>query len=179
MKSMPRERKIHSKMVYESDFITLKEDLVRLPSGKEGKRIVVNHIGAAATLPITKAGDVLLVRQHRYAVGEDVLEIPAGKKDTPDEDGKVCAKRELEEETGYSAQNFIKLQSVYTAIGFSNELVEIYLARDVYPMDHPPSSDEEEYVDLVKMPLSAAIKLAENGEIKDAKTALALLSLKV
>ncbi len=179
MKAMPKEKKIHSKTVYDTDFLTVEEDDVLLPSGKTGKRVKVKHIGAAASLPITKEGDVLLIRQHRYVIGQDTLEIPAGKKDEIDEDSLVCAKRELEEETKYRAKDFEFLQSVYTAIGFSDERIDIYIAKDVYPLKNPPKADDDEYVEVVKMPLQDAIKKAENGEIKDAKTVLALFGVKV
>jgi len=179
MKRMPSEKKIRSVVKYDCDFLTVVEDDVLLPGGKEGKRVVVKHIGAASVLPITKDNDVILVRQHRYATGGDTLEIPAGKKDYRDEDGIQCARRELEEETGYTASVFEKLQDVYTAIGFSDERIEIFVARDATRMNNPPEGDDDEYVEIVVMPLKKAIELAKQGEIVDSKTALALLSVNV
>ncbi len=179
MPKMPREKKIKTTTKYDTDFLRVDEDDVLLPNGKPSKRVVVKHIGAAAVLPITKDGEVILVRQHRYVAGIDTLEIPAGKKDSHDEDGIVCAKRELQEETGYTADIFEKIQDIYTAIGFSDERIEIFVSRNVVKMMNPPGTDEGEYVEIVKIPLNEAVNMAQEGKIQDAKTALALLSIKI
>ncbi len=172
-----REKQVRRTLKYECDFLRVYEDDVMLPDGKDGKRVVVKHIGAAAVLPITDNREVLLVRQYRYAAGVDSLELPAGKKDDADEDGVRCAKRELEEETGHTAETFEKITEIYSAIGFSDERIEIYVAQDASPLDRNVSGDDEEYVEVVRMPLEEAINLAKSGGIKDAKTVVALLSI--
>ncbi len=174
---LKREKFVKRHLKYTCDFLRVYEDDVALPDGREAKRVVVDHVGAAAVLPITKEREVLLVRQHRYAAGIDSLEIPAGKKDDPGEDGIRCAKRELEEETGYTSEHLVKVMDVYSAIGFSNERIEIYHAYDATMLKKKPEADDDEYVELVRLPLEEAIHLAKSGEIKDAKTIIALLGV--
>jgi len=174
---LKREKFLKRHLQYSCDFLRVYEDDVELPDGRDGKRVVVDHVGAAAVLPITEDREVLLVRQHRYAAGIDSLEIPAGKKDEAGENGLRCAKRELEEETGYTSDDFVKVMDVYSAIGFSNERIEIYHAYDVTILEHKPKADDDEYVELVRLPLEEAVHLAKSGEIKDAKTIIALLAV--
>ncbi len=171
-----KETRIKRISKYKNDFLELIEDDVRLPDGREAKRVVVKHVGAASALPITDNGEVVLVRQHRYAIGRDSLEIPAGKKDFPGEHGMSCARREMMEETGYDAATLTPLSSIYSAIGFSDELVEIFLAPHARPTDSPEGGDDDEFVDVVIMPFSEALKRVDTGEIQDAKTVVALLA---
>ncbi len=163
------------KTQYACDFLTVYEDDVTLPSGNEGTRVVVAHSGGAGVLPITREGHVLLVRQYRYAISEWTLEIPAGKLDSVTDDALMTAKRELEEETGHKADAFEKLTSIYTAIGFSDEKVDIFVAKDVYPVDNPVQADDEENITLEAYTREAALDMVKKGIIMDAKTALALL----
>ena len=163
-------------MKFTNSFLEVIEDDVRLPDGNTSKRIVVKHVGAASALPVLKNGNVLLVKQYRYAISGISLEIPAGKKDYRGEDGKACALRELEEETGYTSSDVLPLQAIYSAIGFSDELVEIYLARDCEPLAVQPKGDDDEFIELVELPFVEALELVRRGEIKDAKTVVALLA---
>ncbi len=170
-----KEKQLKRVIKYENAFLQVVEDDVLLPNNKATKRVVVKHIGAACVLPITKKHTVILTRQYRYAIEAESLEIPAGKKDTVNEDGLQCAKRELEEETGYTSSDFSKLTEIYTAIGFSDELVEIFVAKDCVVMASPPAQDADEFIETVEIPLDEAIRMVDDGEIRDAKTVVALL----
>jgi len=172
-----KEKQLKRKRVYTCDFLDVYEDDVVLPNNKRSQRVVVSHIGAAAAVPITKDGDVILVRQYRYAAGYDSLEIPAGKKDHPDDEPLETASRELGEETHLKSDTFEHLTSLYTAIGFSDELIHIYLAKDVVPVDYEVDIDPDEFLNIEKIPLKKAIEMAKDGSIKDAKTVVALLLL--
>lgn len=177
MDSLPKEKKLKRTLKYDCDFLSVYEDDVLLPGGKKSKRVVVEHIGAAAILPITSDNEVILVRQYRYAADTESLEIPAGKKDVIGEDPVLCAKRELTEETGYSAEDIVKIAQIYSAIGFSDEKIDIFVAYDVEKTGEVDTDPDEEFVEVVKMPLGEAIQMARRGLIRDAKTVVALLSM--
>lgn len=175
MKPTRKERQTRRRTVYSCDFLDVYEDDVILPNDKESQRVVVSHIGAASVLPITKDGNVVLVRQYRYAADYDSLEIPAGKKDTPEEDGLECAKRELGEETYLKSDDYTHLHSIYSAIGFSDERIDIYVARDAVPVEGEVAVDPDEFIDIETYPLKEAIAMAKDGRIRDSKTVVALL----
>ncbi len=172
---MLKEKRLKRKVKYTSDFLTLYEDDVVLPSGQFSTRVVVDHIGAAAVLPITKGNKIILVKQHRYAAGIDAIEIPAGKKDTKGEDPLACVKRELIEETAYTSDDFTYLTTIHSAIGFSNEKIALYLAKDVVPYHGEIKADEEEYLEILQVSYQEAKRLLNRGDITDAKTVVALL----
>jgi ADP-ribose pyrophosphatase len=132
---------------------------------------VVRHLGAAAVLPVTPAGEALLVRQFRPAIRGELVEIPAGLLDRPDEDAVSCAARELFEETGYRHASIEFLGGVYPAAGFSNEYVHLFWART----DAEPAGQPEAGIDLLRVPLAELIARARAGRVRDAKTALAAL----
>lgn len=167
------EHKISSQDVYDGVLLHAKRDVVRLPDGKEDVREWIKHQGASAVLPILPDGNVILVRQYRYPIGKVTLEIPAGKLDTPSEDPLICAKRELSEETGYSAAKYEKLTTIATTAGFSNEWIHVYLATDLTAGKAHPDSDE--FINTVKMPLTEAVDLVLKGQIYDAKSITAIL----
>lgn len=177
MKPTRKERRIKRRTAYSCDFLDVYEDDVVLPDDRESKRVVVSHIGAASVLPITKEGEVVLVRQYRYAADYDSLEIPAGKKDHPDEDGLECAKRELAEETHLQGGSFTYLHTIYSAIGFSDEAIEIYVAKDAVKMEGEVATDPDEFIDIETHPLKEAIAMAKDGRIRDSKTVIALLMI--
>ena len=145
----------------------------RLPNGKLAKREVARHIGAAAVLPVDENGDVYLVRQFRAPVERVLLEIPAGKLDYKGEDRLEAARRELREETGLQARNWTHLNDLLTTVGFCDECIGIYLARELSTGDSDP--DEDEFLNVVKMPFAEAVELVYRYEITDAKTVCALL----
>lgn len=172
------EKQVKRHTVYDGSFLQVYEDDIVLPNQKPAKRVVVDHVGAAAILPLTKNQEVVLVRQYRYAIQSESLEIPAGKKDFRNEDGLLCAARELEEETGYRAERIEKLTEVHTAIGWSNELIELFVGYDCVKLTNPKPADEDEFVERIIIPIEEALKLVETGLIKDAKTVIALSYLK-
>ena len=171
-----KETQLKRSVKFTNAFLEVIEDDVRLPDGKTSKRIVVKHVGAASVLPVLSNKNLLLVRQYRYAISRESLEIPAGKKAFSGEPGMQCAKRELEEETGYTSDLFSHLQDIYSAIGFSDELVEIFLAKDCVKLDVQPKGDDDEFIELVEISLEAALEKVSSGEIRDAKTVVAILA---
>lgn len=166
------ETRISSEPVYDGSFIKIAHDTVRLPNGKEGKRIVIRHPGAACVLAVTDNDEVVLVRQWRYAAGKAMLELPAGKLDAG-EDPAVCALRELGEETPYTADSVRLLNTFYTAVGFCDENMYLYQAEGVR-LGSTLAPDEDEFTETVLM-TRAEIKAAlANNEINDGKTLVAL-----
>lgn len=144
-----------------------------LPNGKKAKREIAVHVGASAALPIEEDGSVYLVRQFRAPLDAVLLEIPAGKLEHAGEDRLLAAKRELAEETGLEAENWLHLTDVFTTAGFSNERISLYLARKLHKgQSHP---DDDEFLNLVKLPFDEALAMVMHGEIRDAKTQIALL----
>ncbi len=126
------EKALKSKTVWRGRFFAFRSDEVELPDGKVTVRDIVEHPGAVAIIPILSDGRILLVRQYRYAVGKELLEIPAGTMEAG-ESPQECAKRELSEETGYEAERIMELTRFYTAPGYSSELIHIFVARGLKP----------------------------------------------
>ncbi len=162
------ERKLSSELIYEGPIISLKVDEVALPSGRTGRREVVVHPGGVVIVPITKEGDFVLVEQFRYAPGQLLLEFPAGRLNGKGEDPLAAAKRELAEETGYVAGEIKLLTYAYTAPGFCNEKLYIYLATDLTPGNQNP--DEDEFVKVHHFSRKELAQKIAKGEITDAKT---------
>lgn len=156
----------------EGKFISFKQDKVKLSNGHEATRDWVEHPGAVAIVPLTKNSEIIMVRQYRYPVGEDLYEIPAGKLEI-DEDPLVCGKRELEEETGFKAKKWEKIMGFYTAPGFANEFMHLYLAQDLIETKSCP--DPDEIIEFEKIPLKKALEMLNEGSIKDVKTIVSLL----
>ena len=168
-----RETPVSRERIFDGKVIDVEKWTVRLPDGALAPRESVLHRGAAAVVAVDDAGFVTLVRQHRVAVGEVTLEIPAGKLDAPGEDPLVCAKRELEEETGLRAQRWQPLTVLLTTPGFSSERIALYLATGLSAAKAHP--DEDEFLDVVRMPLGEAIDRVMRGELCDGKSAVGLL----
>ena len=176
------ERVVDSKTIYRGSYLTFRIDTVERTDGSRAEREVVGHPGAVAILAIDEADRVLMVRQYRAPAGRILLEIPAGTLDVNDsgaiEDPDLAAPRELEEETGYRAGTLRLLASFWTAPGFATELMHLYLATDLRPADDARlGPDEDERLELERVPLGDAIAAVERGEIADAKSILALLWL--
>lgn len=169
-----KEETVSSEQVYTGRIVRLRVDEVRLvPAGRLARREVVEHPGAVAIVPVTPDGHVLLVRQYRYAAGEELLEIPAGTLE-PGEDPTDCAVRELAEETGHRATRVELLTSVFMSPGFCNELIHIYLARLEGMAGGPRDPDEDEQLEVVRLPLARALDLARSGQLRDAKSVVGL-----
>jgi len=167
-----KEQTLESKMIYRGRVVALRVDKVQMPNGKVAEREIVEHRGAVAIVPLLNKNTVLLIRQYRQAVGEVLLEIPAGTLE-PGEHPDACAGRELEEETGYRAGHLKKLFSQYLAPGYSQEVLHVYLAEQLEPTTQ--QTEEDENVELAPLSLPAVPALIEQGEIKDAKTIAGLL----
>lgn len=169
-----KEQQLSHQKVYECFFMTLFEDDVLLPSGATSRRIYVEHPGAAAVLPITPDGKVLLIRQFRYPIHAVTLEIPAGKKDDINESGESCVRRELEEETGYRATRLEHVRDIHNCLGYSNELIELFIAYDVYPVENPLEADDDECIEIELFDRNQVSSLLDSGELTDAKTIIML-----
>ena len=167
------EKTIKSTKQYECFFMTLYEDDVLLDNGKETKRIYIKHDGAAAVLPITKDGKIVLVKQYRYPVKQVMLEIPAGKKDDPKESGLDCIKRELLEETGYESNIIEKVYDIHTCVGYSDEKIEFFIAKECIKTSEL-NTDEDENIELELVTPKAVKQLLKDGSITDGKTIIAL-----
>lgn len=165
------EKTITSQSIYEGRIIQVRVDEVELPNGKTASREIVHHNGAVAVLAVTDEDKIVLVRQYRKPMDRILLEIPAGKLEG-DEDPKSCAERELVEETGFKAKNMELIASFYTSPGFSDELVHLYRGRGLTSGEATP--DEDEFVEVLYLSLPEAKKYIETGEIKDAKTIMAI-----
>lgn len=148
-------------------------DTVALPDGGESVREWVKHPGAAAVVPLFEDGTTLLVRQFRYPPQREFLEVPAGKLDREGEPLEEVARRELEEEAGYTAARFTRVGETYPCIGYSDEVIHLFLAEGLSPKQG--ASEHDEFVEPVRMPLAEAVERARRGEILDAKTTVALL----
>ena len=161
---------------YRGRKIGLRVDRVRMADGRETTREVVFHPGAVAIVPLLPDGRVVLIRQYRHATGEVLLELPAGTRDQPGEAPIDTAARELIEETGYRAGRLTHLADFYTAPGFCNELMSLYVATDLTTGDQSLMDDEAIGVEAI--PLDAATALIADGTIRDAKTIVGLLMLR-
>ena len=164
---------LEGKVVFPGKIIRVEHWQVALPNGEQALREVACHPGASAIVALDEQGRVILVRQHRIAVGRLTWEIPAGKLDSPDEDPFLCARRELSEETGLEADSWRKLTCLETTPGFCNERIHLYLATGLHQgASHP---DEEEFVAVSRMPLKEAVARVMDGTFRDGKTIVGLM----
>jgi ADP-ribose pyrophosphatase len=169
--------KVSSRRVYTGKVVHLDIDAVRFPNGHVGDLEIFRHPGASAVVPFLsdpRGGDpvLMLIKQYRYAADGYLLEVPAGRLD-PGEDPMDCAKRELREETGCSAESVEHLTTIYTTPGFVDEKIHIYMAVGLTHGEAATESDE--FLEVVTMPLSRALEMIEMGEIRDGKTVVGIL----
>lgn len=167
-------RTIGARTLVEEAFLRVERATISTPVGEIVKRVVIAHPGAVATVPVLD-GDVFLIEQHRAPIGEDLLEIPAGKLDIPGEDLLEAARRELSEEVGFSAGRLDHLTDLITTPGFCDEVITIYLATDLAEVPSAPAGAEEEHATIVRMPLAEAVAMVHDGVIRDGKTIVGLL----
>lgn len=169
-----KETQKSSEYIYKGKIINLRLDCAELPNGKYADREVVEHPGGVGVLPIDQNGDCLLVRQFRYPYFKETLEIPAGKRDKDgDNDPITCGKRELKEETGATAENYMSLGTLYPSPGYTDEVIYMYLATGLTFGQAQP--DEDEFINLCRIPLEKAVEMVMSGEIPDSKTQVAIL----
>jgi len=166
------EKKISSNKVFSGKIIKVYFDDIILPNNKKATREKVWHPGAVGIVPINENNEIILIRQYRYPVEEILIEIPAGKLDK-NEPPEQCALRELREEVGATGGTLIHLASFFTTPGFSNELLHLYLAKDFINNKNNP--DDDEFLQIVKIPLDECIIMVNKGIIKDAKSIIGIL----
>lgn len=166
------ERRISSKEVFNGRLLHVFFDEALLPDGTTSTREWIKHPGASAVLPVFENGDVMLVRQFRYPMAQVFYEVPAGKID-PDESADSTAKRELREEAGLRCQNFEYLGHLYPGIGYSDEIIHLYIAWDIAAFEQ--QVEKEEFLIKEKVPFSEAVEMVHRGEISDGKSMVALM----
>ena len=167
-----KERTVQTKTVHKGTFLTFKRDEVLLPNGSNGIREWIKHPGAVCCIPILPDGKIALIKQYRYPVKKEMIEIPAGKLDqneTPEE----CAQRELEEEIGYKASKLTFLANIHPAVGFTDEKMWLYLAEGLVKTKQ--SLDADEFLEIIPTKLNEAVDMVWSGKITDVKTIIGIL----
>ena len=167
-----KEKTISTKTVHEGNYLTLNRDEVLLPNGNKSTREWIKHPGAVCCIPILPDGKIGLIKQYRYAVKEQMIEIPAGKLDQ-NETPERCAIRELEEEIGYKADKITFLTNIHPAIGFTDEKMWLYLAENLVKSEQ--NLDSDEFLVLFPTKLEEAVEMVWRGEITDVKTIIGIL----
>lgn len=167
------EHSLSSERVYDGVLLDVRRDEVRLPSGQTSGREWIKHPGASAVVPIDGEGHVILLRQYRFGPGREFWEVPAGKFDREGDAPLDVAQRELAEEAGVSASRWTALGQTFPAIGYSDEVIHVFLAEGLTEVT--AHVDDDEFVEPFRMPMEEAVAMARRGEIEDAKSCVALL----
>ncbi len=170
-----KEKQLKSEQIYKGAIINLFLDDIQLPDGNFAKREYVRHPGGICVVPVTDEGEIMLVRQYRYPYGEEVIEIPAGKRDCFDEDPLEGGKRELKEELGITAEKFVFLGTFYPTPGYTDEVIYMYAAFGLSFGETNP--DEDEFVLPEKIKLEKLVDMIMEGKIPDGKTQAAVLKV--
>ena len=166
------EKPINSKIIFHGELLELYRDEVLLPNGKTDNREWINHPGAVCCIPIFPDGKVALIKQYRYALKKEMIELPAGKLDKS-EIPELCALRELEEEIGYKTKKLTLLTNIHPAIGFANENMWLFLAENLVKTEL--NLDSDEFLELIPTKLEDAVEMVWSGKITDVKTIIGLL----
>lgn len=166
------EETLSSRTVYRGRLLHVLEDEVRLPDGASARREYIHHPGAVMIIPVLDAETVVLVRQFRYPLRRHFYELPAGKREQG-EDPLATARRELREECGYEAAEWRRLASIHPCIGYSDEAIDIYLARGLTHVGQ--ATDDEEFVEVVPMKLTEALDWIRDGRITEVKAVIGLM----
>ncbi len=162
-------------LVHKGSIVDVYEDYMLLPNGNHEVWDYIEHrMGAACVLPVLPNGKIIMVKQYRHALERYTLEVPAGSRDSKTEDTLVCARRELEEETGYRSDNITKMLSLKTTVAFCNEFIDVYLAKDLVPGEQ--HLDEAESINVYEFELDELLQKIYAGEIQDSKTVSAILA---
>lgn len=167
------EETLSSREIFDGKVLHVFEDEIILPNGHKATREVIRHVGAVGMVPMTADGKIIIERQFRYPLGRVITEIPAGKLDSKAEDRLDAAKRELREETGYTAEEWIELGDYYPAAAYCDECVSLYLAKGL--TKGTQELDEDEFLNLVEVPLEELVEEVLKGMITDGKTQAAIL----
>lgn len=173
---MEPQKRLDRKLVFTGRILNFYEDIIETQDGKIVYYDFLGHKGAAAVVAITDDGKLLMVRQYRNALDRFTLELPAGAKDTAEEEGVVCAARELEEETGFYSNNLEPLLTLNTTVAFCNEKIEVFLARDLKPSKQ--NLDEDEFVEVEAHSMNELLSMIYGGEITDSKTIAGIFAYK-
>ena len=168
-----REVQLSSQDIFDGVILHVKKDTVGLSNGHSALREVVRHIGAVCVIPVTEDNQVIVERQYRYPIDRVITEIPAGKLDSPEEDRLSAIQRELMEETGYTAKEWISLGDFHPAPAYSDEYISMYMARKLKPGAR--HLDADEFLDVCTVPLKDLVEDVMSGAISDAKTQTAIL----
>jgi ADP-ribose pyrophosphatase len=174
---VPTGKLIHRQAVHSGRIVDVTVDRVRLPNGHEVALDMVRHPGAAAVVPFENNREILLVRQYRWATGGWIYEVPAGKLQGPEDAPAACAVRELQEEVGRRAGRLEELGCIWTAPGFTDEKIHLFLATDLEVV--PQCLEEDEVLEVVQLPFQEALDMAGRGEMPDAKSQCALLQVQL
>ncbi|MBQ9112209.1 MAG: NUDIX hydrolase [Clostridia bacterium] len=167
------EKEKSSQLIFDGKVLHLYRDEIYLPDGREAFREFCRHIGAVCVVPVTDEGEIICVKQYRYAVGEVMLEIPAGKLDAKDEDPREAALRELREETGATCKSLTYMGKYYSSPAILDECIHMYLAEGLEFGD--TDFDEDEFIEIVKIPVDDLVDMIMRGEIHDGKTQSAVI----
>ena len=167
-----REKQLSYQYFFEGKIMKARLDEVLLPNGRRARREVCEHVGGVGVLPVDRSGNIILVRQFRYPYDTELLEIPAGKLDHGAEDFTACGARELKEETGCTAGRIVPLGAQYPSPGFLTEVVHLFAALDLTEGEMQP--DEDEFVEVVRVPIAEVEAMIARDEIRDAKTIVAM-----
>ncbi|HBN45876.1 MAG TPA: NUDIX hydrolase [Candidatus Marinimicrobia bacterium] len=167
-----KETQLSTEQIYKGSLLDVRRDEVSLPNGKTSAREWIKHPGAACIIPVLPDSKIALIKQYRYPVQAEMIELPAGKLD-PGEDPEQCANRELEEEIGYSAGKLTFICNIHPAIGFASEKMWIYLAEELTATKE--NTDHDEFVELIPTGLEDAVQMVWAGKITDVKTIIGIL----
>ena len=170
-------KRLNRELKFKGKIIDFYQDTMEIDGDHTVVWDFIKHKGAAAVVPVTEDGKILMVRQYRNALERYTLEIPAGALDAEDEPGLTCASRELEEETGYRSEHLEWLITLRTTVAFCNERIEVYVAKDLIPSRQ--HLDEDEFIDLKAYSLDELKEKIFSGEIEDAKTVASLMAYAV
>lgn len=167
------EKQVSSELIFDGKVLHVYKDDIALPDGRPSMREYVKHIGAVCVVPVTREGEVICVKQYRYAIGRLMLEIPAGKLDSRDEDPLEAAKRELREETGAVSGKMTYLGIFYSSPAILDEKIHMYIAEELEFGE--TDFDEDEFIEIEKIPLSELVRMIQAGEVPDGKTQAAVM----